>query len=169
MNFILLTHSRELTKRSNTGRLALEALGSRAKRVVWQRKVPDESLLHLIDEGGVVLLYPDIVDTDLQTHANTECFTSCIIIDGTWQEARKIYNRSDYLHPLPRLSLNPVNQSKFRLRRNQRSDGLSTVETVIEILKLNQEQTVATSLSASFDDFQNNYSKLLKTQLPKDF
>lgn len=168
MNFILLTHSRELTKPSNTGRLVLEALGSRAKRVIWQRKVPDEFLLRLIDDKRVALLYPDLVESDLQVCRGTDGVVSCIIIDGTWQEARKIYNRSAYLHQLPRLSLNPVSQSSFRLRRNQKSDGLSTVETVIEILKLNQEVTTAMSLSASFDDFQNNYSKRFKTQLLED-
>lgn len=168
MNFILLTHSRELNKLSNTGRLVLDALGARTRRVVWARKAPDALLLELIAKGGVLLLYPEKTESALSINTTIAGFTNCIIIDGTWQEARKIYNRSGYLHRLPRLSLMPQSPSCFHLRRNQKPDGLSTVETVVEILKLNKEELVAKDLYTDFVHFQRNYSKLLKPQLSEN-
>lgn len=169
MNFILLTHSRELNKLSNTGRLVLDALGARTRRVIWQRKSPDECLLQLIEKGDVLLLYPEVIESGSHVHSTLGVCSSCIIIDGTWQEARKIYNRSTYLHQLPRLSLKEGLRSNFCLRRNQKVDGLSTVETVIEILKLNSEELAASNLKVGFDEFQANYRKSLKPQLPEHF
>lgn len=168
LNFILLTHSRELSKLSNTGRLVLDALGARVRRVVWARKAPDELLLELIAKDESLLLYPVETESALSINTTIGRFTNCIIIDGTWQEARKIYNRSDYLHQLPRLALMPASPSCFHLRRNQKPDGLSTVETVVEILKLNSEELVAKNLYADFVRFQSNYCNLLKPQLPEN-
>jgi DTW domain-containing protein YfiP len=132
MNITLLTHSKEFTKRSNTGRLVLEVLGSRAEQIRWDRMNPPQNLVREIAEGGVALIYPgstDGMDADLTD------IHRVILIDGTWHEARKIHQRSPYLRDIRRISLNPAEKSRYNLRKNQKESGLCTAECVIEILR----------------------------------
>ena len=131
MNIILLTHQRELAKTSNTGKLVADVLGKRARVLVWERKHPDPELMQTIERGKVALLYP--MDDSVGLTRDMD-FESYIVLDATWQEARKMYNLSPYLKELPKIKIQPKAQSIYRLRRNQRADGLCTAESVAEIL-----------------------------------
>jgi len=134
MSFILLTHSRETTKESNTGQLVAQVMPD-TQVVIWQRTQPDKSLLQLIEQGNIALLYPGSDDADdKSTQVQLTDFEHFILIDSTWQEARKIFNRSSYLHNLPRIELSAKN-SRYTLRRNQLEGGLCTAECVIELLR----------------------------------
>ena len=55
MKFILLTHFKELDKRSNTGRLVVEVLGSAAEQIRWERNQPPAGLVAEIEAGGVAI------------------------------------------------------------------------------------------------------------------
>lgn len=138
MNFILLTHEREFLKPSNTGKLVLESLGvNRCKRICWQRKQPDLVLKELIQNNQVVLVAPESQGRELSWCAEAlNPFTHLLLIDGTWQQARKIYRQSPYLHTLPWVKIISDTQSSYRLRRNQTDGGLCTAECVIECLKV---------------------------------
>ena len=129
----LLTHERELERKSNTGSLVAEFLGECCRIFVWNRVAPDPDLLHKIESESVALLYPGI-----ESVALTECsedFDSFIIIDATWQEAKKMYNHSSYLKSLPMVNVAREEASIYTLRRNQKLQGLCTAECVCEILK----------------------------------
>jgi len=119
MAFILLTHARELGKASNSGQL-IEQCFADIQRIVWQRSAPDQRLLQLIAlhqaAGEIALVYP--ADKN-PAAAEQQMFKHYILIDSTWQEARKIYNRSPYLHSLPCVRLAVGQVSRYSLRRNQ--------------------------------------------------
>jgi DTW domain-containing protein YfiP len=76
-----------------------------------------------------------------------------VLIDATWQEARKIYNHSPYLRAAPRVVLEANTASSYRLRRNQPEGGLCTAECVIEILRKQGEDNAADRLEAAFTQF----------------
>ena len=116
MNIFLLTHQRERFKKTNTGSLVVDALGEKAQVVIWDRVAPDPELLRAIDEGSVALLYP-AANSLLVSEAMD--YENYIIIDGTWQEAQKIYNRSPYLKGLPTVKIAVDRPSAYHLRRNQ--------------------------------------------------
>lgn len=132
MNIFLLTHCRELNKKSNTGSLAVGVLGDACRLIVWHRVTPDLQLLESIERESVVLLYPS---DDAELLSDSMAFDSCIIIDGTWQEAQKIYNKSPYLHKLPKLKIAGGKTSIYTLRRNQKESGLCTAECAAEVFK----------------------------------
>lgn len=132
MNFTLLTHFKEIPKKSNTGRMVLEVLGDSAEQLQWDRHNPPQKLLEEIEAGGVALIYPG-VDDGLQ--ADFSGISRCIIIDGTWHESRKIHQRSPYLLKVRRIALRPGLSSRYNLRKNQKESGLCTAECVIEILR----------------------------------
>ncbi len=132
MKFTLLTHGKEFDKRSNTGRLVLEILGDVAEQSRWDRLNPPAGLVGEIEAGGVALVYPGAPDENNDDLSDISQF---ILIDGTWHEARKIFQRSPYLRKARRVSLKPSALSQYNLRRNQKEACLCTAECVIEILR----------------------------------
>ncbi|MFT5219715.1 MAG: DTW domain-containing protein YfiP [Planctomycetota bacterium] len=147
MNIFLLTHQREGNKKTNTGSLVVDVLGEMAQLVVWDRVTPDPELLRTIAEGSIALLYPS---ADSQPVSEASDYQNYIIIDGTWQEAQKIYNRSPYLKGLPAVKIPANAVSAYKLRRNQREGGLCTAECAIELLNARGFLMLANDLQSSF-------------------
>ena len=152
MKFTLLTHTKEIAKRSNTGRLVVDLLGSSAEQVLWDRTRPPARLVEEIEAGGVALIYPGTED---ETSGDLAGIGHFILIDSTWQEARKIHQRSPYLQKVRRISLKTTHKSEYILRKNQKKSGLCTVECVIEILRSAGQTEKADHMQASFLAFMN--------------
>ncbi|MCK4839839.1 MAG: DTW domain-containing protein [Desulfobulbaceae bacterium] len=150
MKIYLLTHERELKKQTNSGRIVKECLGGRAEIVVWKRTEPNKELIDLIDHDEIALLYPEVKDGPEKSCPD---FDNFLILDATWQEARKIYNRSPYLQKAPKVSLSINEPSRYKLRRNQIVAGLSTAECAIELLRQKDQTSLADGLSRKFDRF----------------
>jgi DTW domain-containing protein YfiP len=150
MKIILLTHERELTKRSNTGRLVMDILGEDAELIIWKRKEPDERLVKLLALKQAALLFPKLDSESEVLSLKQINFDYLVILDATWQEARKMFNRSSYLKQAQRVSLTASKPSEFKLRRNQIVGGLSTVECVIELLRLDKNMQPVTLLEEAF-------------------
>ena len=132
MKITLLTHFKEFAKRSNTGQLVLEILGDAAEQIRWDRLNPPAQLVKEIEAGSVALVYPGTAGEDDDDLSD---ITRFILIDGTWHEARKIYQRSPYLRKVRRVCLKPSGASQYNLRKNQKEACLCTAECVIEILQ----------------------------------
>lgn len=153
MNITLLTHFKELDKRSNTGQLVLEVLGETAEQVRWDRMHPPAQLVEEIERGGVALVWPGPVDEEHGGTGDLSHINRFILIDGTWHEARKIYQRSPYLRKAQRVSLKPAGLSRYNLRKNQKEACLCTAECVIEILRATGKQEKADRLQERFLSF----------------
>ncbi len=150
MNIYLLTHQRELKKKTNTAALITDVMGDACKVYVWHRLSPDAQLLKKIATESVALVYPS--EESESIHAN-EIFDSYIILDGTWQEAQKIYNHSPYLKDLKQVKLEPDCASIYTLRRNQKELGLCTAECAIEVLKSNNKYQQAKAIQENLITF----------------
>ena len=147
MKFTLLTHFKEFGKRSNTGRLVLDVLGSEAEQLRWDRMNPPAGLLDEIEAGGVALVYPGAADG---REGDLSGITRFILIDGTWHEARKIHQRSPYLQKVRRVTITPAATSRYNLRKNQKEACLCTAECVIEILRAIGDGAAADRLEEGF-------------------
>ena len=147
LKITLLTHFKEIPKKSNTGRMVLEVLGSAAEQICWDRLNPPVGLLDEIESGGVALVYPGIAD---EAEADFTGISQFIVIDSTWHEARKIHQRSPYLQQVRRVSLKPAGKSRYNLRKNQKEAGLCTAECVIEILRATGHDIKADQLEECF-------------------
>lgn len=167
VEFVLLCHSRELVKKSNTGQLVMAQAGVTARLVEWSRTAPDPQLLRAIARDNCWLLYPrgesvvcvNCVPESQLARAQNSLTAQLgdnpviVLIDATWQQAQKMYNQSPYLQGLPALALRRDRPSMFRLRRNQKPEGLCTVECVVELLYLAGERPVAQALEEAFQAF----------------
>lgn len=150
MKITLLTHFKEFDKRSNTGQLVLEILGGAAEQVRWDRMNPPAKLLEEIEAGGVALVYPG---SEEEINDDLSDITQFILIDGTWHEARKIYQRSPYLRNVRRVCLKPEGKSRYNLRKNQKEACLCTAECVIEVLRSTGRGEQAEQLQERFLKF----------------
>jgi DTW domain-containing protein YfiP len=150
MKITLLTHFKEFDKRSNTGRLVVDVLGDAAEQLRWDRMVPPPGLIREIEAGGVALIYPGAVN---ENDGDLSDITRCVLIDGTWHEARKIHQRSPYLQNIRRICLKTGEKSVYNLRKNQKEFGLCTAECVIEVLRLSGNVSEAERLQERFLEF----------------
>ncbi|PHR85680.1 MAG: DTW domain-containing protein [Colwellia sp.] len=157
MKIFLLTHERELHRATNTGALALEDSNEIVERILWQRVTPNKDLIRLIENNEAVLLYSkresSLEVTSTPSTVLVEEYENIIIIDSTWQEAKKIFNHSDYLKSVPQFTLKTVNDSLYKLRANQPKGGLCTIECIIEVLRLKGQNKMAAELSIKFEQF----------------
>jgi len=169
VKIFLLTHERELHRKTNTGALAIGDSNEIVERILWQRVNPDKNLTRLIDNNEAILLYsagesslavsmemPSTLSLEPSStllQVKIEEFDNIIIIDSTWQEAKKIFNQSPYLKNAPQFTLKTSNESLYKLRANQPKGGLCTIECIIEVLRMKGQSKMASELSLKFEQF----------------
>ena len=88
-----------------------------------------------------------------------------ILLDATWNEARKMFRKSPYLDRFPVLGLQPEQVSRYRLRRSRRDDHFCTAEVAALCLGLAGEDLAAETLGAWLDVFTHHYLQA-RNQLP---
>ncbi|WP_260262011.1 tRNA-uridine aminocarboxypropyltransferase [Vibrio intestinalis] len=138
----LLMHENELRRETNTGQWLLKSIPSTSKHI-WQRTQPCEALLAMManEQYQPYLLFPNEHSLPLPqvTQAATQLGKQplFIVLDGTWQEAKKMLNKSPWLQALQCVHLAPSEESQYQLRRNQQQGHLCTFEvgsTIVEEL-----------------------------------
>ena len=77
-----------------------------------------------------------------------------IVLDGTWRKSRKLLHLNPALQQLPRLSLQDLSPSAYRIRRAHRASQLSTLEAVCAALaQLEGDSGPFQPLLNAFDGF----------------
>ncbi|MCD9476686.1 tRNA-uridine aminocarboxypropyltransferase [Photobacterium phosphoreum] len=160
-DFVLLTHPRECNKDTNTGVLMTRTLPS-CRVEMWHRTQPPQALLDQLKNPyyQAWLVFPSdeqhpALPLTLPTATDTKILL--IILDATWQEARKIVRKSPWLNQLPRIAITPQHTSSYALRRNQQPGHLCTCEVGIELLNLTHEPQAAQQLQTYFEHFIHTY------------
>jgi DTW domain-containing protein len=90
-----------------------------------------------------------------------------ILLDGTWDEARKMFRKSPYLDRFPVLSLHPDQLSRYTLRRSQTETHFCTAEVGAMCLDLASDSHASQTLDAYLDVYTTRYL-LAKQQRPVD-
>jgi tRNA-uridine aminocarboxypropyltransferase len=88
-----------------------------------------------------------------------------IVLDATWNEARKMFRKSPYLERFPVLSLRPEQASRYILRRSCRGDHFCTSEVAALCLALAGDGRAARTLEATLAVFTHHYVQA-RNQLP---
>jgi len=157
-HFIILQHPSEKKHPLGTALMAHRGLKN---STLLTGECFDENieLQNLLKERDTYLLYPyedakNINEVKNQLNKKTVNF---IILDGTWKKARKIYHINDTLKGLPLLRISPTSKSEYKIRKQPKSSGLSTIETVAEVL--NQVENMNT------DSFLAPFHFLIEKQI----
>ncbi len=162
IEFYLLTHANEFAKLSNTGKL-LNGISVPVTVQEWSRVEEPKNLLHRIEspEYKVELVFPSEFAIYQKSDESVESVfhqaRTYVLLDGTWQQARKMYRKSPYLHQLPLLSVNVNRDSVYTLRRNQQEKGLCTAEVAACILEQEGLQDESDALMNKLIAFCENF------------
>ncbi|MDD1826651.1 DTW domain-containing protein [Photobacterium sp. ZSDE20] len=162
IHVVLLTHENELSRDTNTGKLLQQSL-EQCESFVWQRKTPPAELMTLLEDETrqPFLLFPSDESVECQQAVLNKANDReplFIILDGTWQEAKKMLNKSPWLQAIPQIHLDITSESSYTLRRNQDSGHLCTCEVGVELLKALGEKEPARLIN----DYYQYYLKVFQ-------
>ncbi len=120
----------------NTARLAeLQLVG--AERFVGIRLAEQPALRARLGdpERPAILLYPGEGARDLALAPPAGPVTLCVL-DGTWWQAKKLFQLNPELAELPRYGLSPRSPSRYRIRKEPAHHCVSTIEAIAQALEL---------------------------------
>ncbi|RJG47903.1 tRNA-uridine aminocarboxypropyltransferase [Motilimonas pumila] len=147
LHFHLLSHPKEVHRRSNTGQVIEALWPEHCQRYIWSRQ---RNVLPKALNTSMALLMPG--DQASSSQDEVKGFQHFLIIDSTWQEAKKIYRQSPCLHILPKVSV-CAKPSTFILRANQIEGGLSTAEVAVNLLSQQGYHQQAEQLECNYHAF----------------
>ena len=169
----LLMADIESLKPSNTGWLVADVVAA-TFAFGWARTQTDPALLALLadPQWQPYVVFPGeyaaparVVHAVQVASAASAQHPLFILLDGTWDEARKMFRKIPYLDRFPVLSLSPSQHSRYRLRRSRRDDHFCTSEVAALCLDLAGEARAAQTLDAYLDIYTHHYLQA-KQQLP---
>jgi DTW domain-containing protein YfiP len=111
--------------------------------------LPDHDIVVVNKNGNAV---------DHQNSALRE-IEGIILLDGTWSQAKALWWRNAWMLKCKRVVLAPKRPSRYgKLRREPRSDGLSTIEAAAMLLsRLENKPEIESALNASFERLLARY------------
>jgi DTW domain-containing protein YfiP len=134
-----LQHHREFRHPVGTARIARLGLqriqvrvARRARALAVDAQVP----------GRTALLYPHPDARRLRDLPREQYPENLLLLDGTWSQASAMYRANAWLHRLPHVALQPVSESRYRIRRQPRLGCLSTIEALVQALRQLEPETI---------------------------
>jgi len=154
-SLLILQHPLEVGNAKNSARLLhLSVTGS--AMVVGETFDPAAlgSLLHA-DGRTPVLLYPDTPGEPAPPLPKLPAAQlRLVVLDATWRKSRKMLYLNPALQGLPRLALNDVAPSNYRIRKAHATHQLSSLEAAAQALgQLEGEARRFEKLLSAFDGF----------------
>lgn len=162
---LLLVSDNEVFKPSNTGRLILDTV-EEAFAFQWSRTEPEQDMLDLLNDPRYqpIVVFPDQYVEDktrlIVSDATSKDFQRkplLILLDGSWREARRMFNKSPYLNALPVLSINPDQVSQYMMRRSDNEQHLATAEVASLVFQQLGHDRLHQTLTMWFDVFRESY------------
>lgn len=152
---VLVIHRREAKRTTNTGLLAAQALAD-SRVILRGDPVTREQVLEALGspQRRPMLLFPsgDAADLTPELVAADPRPISLVVPDGNWRQAAKVGRRTPGLEDCEPVKL-PLGgpHTKYRLRREIRSDGMATVEAIARALGIIEGPHVQEPLERVFD------------------
>lgn len=149
---LVLQHPLEVQHPKGSARLLTRSL-SRCECWVGERFDPDQLATWIGTDGAAALLYPatQLGPTPPAAPARVD---RLVLIDATWRKSLKMLLAEPQLQALPRLALQAVPPSRYRIRPARREDQRSTLEACCQALgELEACPERYDPLLQAFDDF----------------
>ena len=88
-----------------------------------------------------------------------------VLLDGTWSQAKALWWRNAWMLKCQRVILGPAHPSRYgKLRKEPRSDGLSTIEAAAMLLtSIEKRPDIAKTLNSSFERMLAKYREVQGT------
>jgi DTW domain-containing protein len=152
----ILQHPRERLHPLGTTRIA--RLGFTNVRVIscsqWEDGVDPIAV-----PDGTALLYPSRHGRTLDALLPGEHPRHLVVLDGTWFQAKKIYDAQRWLHTLPHVHITPAAPSGYGNTRAEPKAGyVATIEAIIYALRLLEPAT------AGLDGLLRSFTMMVERQ-----
>jgi len=134
IEIVVLQHPDEEKRAIRTGRLLQLGLDSSCCKIYRGKKFPGgrKELMERLSSPGTVLLYPGPNSRELsETSLTDPCVDRVVLLDGTWDQAAKMYHRNLVLHKLKQIKLNLKLRSEYAVRTQPNDACLSTLESAV--------------------------------------
>ncbi len=166
VEFILLMHTDEVFKPTNTGRLIADVLPLQTHAFCWSRTEPEQELLDLLNDSRrrCLIVFPVdanstsakprtlIADLPVDDKVNT-----FILLDGTWKQSGRMFHLSRWLDEIPCVVLPEMLMRGYAVRKSHQEDYLSTAEAAALCLEVVGESRPALVLQDYFQLFNQHY------------
>lgn len=137
---VILQHPHERTHPFGTARLARLCLPSASVHVPWAGFTGTlEERVDVPADAAVLYPHPDAPLLDALPVAERP--STLIAIDGTWAHAKRLYKENGWLAAHRHVRLDPTSPSRYRIRKEPRPDYVSTLEAIIEALRILEPET----------------------------
>ncbi|WP_341503458.1 DTW domain-containing protein [Gallaecimonas sp. GXIMD4217] len=156
VEFGLLMHPNEPYKPSNTGKLVADVLPA-TRAWAWHRTEPPQALLDWLDDNSLIVFPMDYVPPERQQPELPAGPVKLLLLDATWQQARKMLRTSRYLDGLPVTGISDAGLSQYRLRNQYKDNHLCTAEVAALMLDKAGEAANARALECWFQAFSGHY------------
>jgi len=163
VDFILLLHSKEVYKPTNTGRLIADIFPDNTHAYIWSRTQPDSAFLEMLSDPTreCVISFPHSSNMTQPVWQDTKSGNSTrrlsvIIPDGSWRQAGRMVRLSPYLANIPVMEMASIT-GEYSVRKAPFAGQLSTAEAAVALLEQLGEGTAAQALANYFFAFNKNY------------
>ncbi|MDZ7924662.1 MAG: DTW domain-containing protein [Marinagarivorans sp.] len=166
VDLVLLMHSDEILKPTNTGRLAADAFPNNCWVFEWSRLEPSKELIALLEDPArqCVVVYPStLMRPEYELVAPIEVPAkrlTIILLDGTWRQAARMINHSQWLAHVPSLVLDITaieKGSNYAMRKATQATRLSTAEAAAIALDQVGQKKASHHLLQLFTIFNAHY------------
>jgi DTW domain-containing protein YfiP len=158
---LIVQHPRERFHPFNTARLL--GLGLQRVRIEVDHSGRLRRAGALQFREGAALLYPGPGARSLNDMPAGERPRELVMIDGTWHHAHTLLRDTPDLQELPRVQIDGGVPSRYRIRREPRTECLSSVEAAVRALQqLEPETSGLTELLNAFDTIIDRQVEFLK-------
>lgn len=148
---VILQHPHERTHPFGTARLVRLMLANAEVHVPWAGFTGTLEYRVAVPADTVVL-FPHPEAPSLEELPRDQLPSTLLAIDGTWAHAKRLYRENAWLRGLRHVRLLPAAPSRYRIRKEPRPDYVSTLEAIVEALRvLEPDATRLDELLAAFD------------------
>lgn len=158
---ILIIHSKELKRTTNTGRLAAKALINSEVRI----RGKEHEALNLSDllspTYRTFLFYPseDALELNDELVSSSTLPIQLIVPDGNWRQASKVHYRHHELNHIPRVKISTPNPANLHMRAETTAAGMATLEAIASALGIIEGDKVKKEL---MDFYQRKLEETLR-------
>lgn len=169
MRFVILMHTKEAKKqKTGTARLAKLCLKN-AELLIGTDFTRDDRVNALLRDPAYspFVLYPGPEAVSFKTlgKLRPEGKTLLVfVIDGTWECARRLLNRSRNIRALPRLSFAGSYSSQFAIKKQPVAHCVSTIEAIYYLCR-EAEEAGYEDLNGQSENLMAVFKKLVDSQL----
>jgi DTW domain-containing protein len=102
------------------------------------------------------LVYPSAQAIDVNDLAPGDFPQQILLLDATWSHSYAMYKNAPWLSQLPHIKLKSPPPSRYRIRKEPRIDYISTLETIVEVMRVLDPHNDFSPLIHTFDHMIEN-------------